>query len=255
MLGRDCVAERLVALPYGTALLSLALPGWYEGNQVRVERLPAGWDADAIWADVERIQADASLTHRRIAIVDPELVEPLTALAARAPGWEVARLVAMVRRHRADRPPPPATVDLLDAEDYEEVRRRQLATYEWARPPGIIDQMVAADAREDATHRVRRFGVRGDDGELVGFASLLRFGGAGEIDNVEVLEPFRGRGYGRAIVAAAADAAQAASCNPVFLVADADDERAVGLYTALGFEPEERYVEMTLPPGATSAGT
>jgi ribosomal protein S18 acetylase RimI-like enzyme len=255
MLSRDCVAERLVAVPYGTALLSLALPGWYEGNQVRVERLPAGWDAEAIWTDIERVHADAGLTHRRVAIVEPSLVEPLTALAARAPGWDVVRLVAMVRRHRADRPPQPAAVDVLDAEDYADIRRRQLAAYEWARPPGIVDQMLAADAREDASERVRRFGVRGEDGELVGFASLLRFGGAGEIDNVEVLEPFRGRGYGRAVVAATADAATAASCEPVFLVADADDERAVGLYTALGFEPEERYVEMTLAPGATSAGT
>ena len=255
MLSRDSVAERLVALPYGTALLSLALPGWYEGNQVRVERLPAGWDADRIWADVERIHADAGLEHRRIAIVEPELDEPLIERAEAATGWDVVRLVAMVRRGREDRAAPPFAVEVLDAGDYAAIRRRQLAAYDWAKPPGIADQMLAADAREDATGRVRRYGVRGEDGELVGFASLLRFAGTGEIDNVEVLEPFRGRGYGRAVVAATADAATAASCEPVFLVADADDERAVGLYTALGFEPEERYVEMTLAPGATSAGT
>jgi ribosomal protein S18 acetylase RimI-like enzyme len=251
MLARDCVAERLVALPYGTALLSLALPGWYEGNQVRVERLPAGWDAERIWADVERLHAGAQLDHRRLAIVEPALVEPLTALAGE--GWDVAHLVAMVRRSAADPPPPPFDVTRLDADEYDAIRRRQLAAHDWARAPGMTEQMLAADTREAATGRVTRFGVRGDDGEIAGFATLLRFGGAGEIDNVEVLEPFRGRGCGRAVVTAAAEAGAGAGCDPVFVVADAGDERAVGLYAALGFEEAGRYVEMTRPL-ATAGG-
>jgi ribosomal protein S18 acetylase RimI-like enzyme len=251
MLAQDVVAQRLVALPYGTALLSPALPAWYEGNHVRVERRPAGWTADAIFHDARQRLADAGLAHRRLIVVDRELHEPLAALAA-ADAWDVTWLVAMVLRGRADRPPPSVAVEQLDAETYALFRRRQLAAHDWAREPGVLDQILAADAREHATGRVRRFGVHDTDGTLAGMATLQRFGGAGEVDNVEVLEERRGRGLGRAVVAAVADAARAASCEPVFLVVDADDPVPMKLYEQLGFETVDRMLELTLRPAAAT---
>lgn len=246
MLAQDAVAERLVALPYGTALLSPALPDWYEGNQVRVERAAAGWEPEAIFEDAQHRLEQAGLAHRRILVAVPALAEPLAVLADGA-GWDVVSLVAMALPAGAALGPGPG-VEAIGAEAYAAFRRRQLAAYPWAQAPGVVDQLLAADHREETRGDARRFGVRGADGELAGMATLHRFAGAGEIDNVEVLAEHRGTGLGKALVLGVAAAAREADCDPLFLVADAQDPVARGLYERLGFVVVDGQLELTLRP-------
>jgi GNAT superfamily N-acetyltransferase len=81
----------------------------------------------------------------------------------------------------------------------------------------------------------RRFVVRAE-GRIAAWARLwVRAGGdEAQVEDVVVLAPHRGRGYGRAVVAAATRAALETSPSLLFIVADADDWPK-DLYERLGY--------------------
>jgi predicted GNAT family acetyltransferase len=60
--------------------------------------------------------------------------------------------------------------------------------------------------------------------------------GVAQIEDVETLEEFRGRGAARAVVLAAAAAARDVGAALVFLIAD-DEDWPKALYQRLGFDP------------------
>jgi predicted GNAT family acetyltransferase len=60
-----------------------------------------------------------------------------------------------------------------------------------------------------------------------------------QIEDVNTLEEFRGRGLASAVVLAAARRAEERGCDVVFLIAD-DDDWPKDLYARLGFEPVSR---------------
>jgi GNAT superfamily N-acetyltransferase len=74
------------------------------------------------------------------------------------------------------------------------------------------------------------------DGTAVAWALLWTHGGVAQVDEVACLAEHRGKGYGRAVVAAAVRAALAEDPALLFLVADVDDWPQE-LYARLGFEP------------------
>lgn len=95
------------------------------------------------------------------------------------------------------------------------------------------------------------------DGTRVGYLALcvgysLEFGGRdGFLDEFYLLPEARGRGTGRAALAAALDAARALGIRALHLEVGRDNERARQLYAALGFEARTRFTLMSrgLDPG------
>jgi len=59
------------------------------------------------------------------------------------------------------------------------------------------------------------------------------------VEDVVVLEPFRGRGLARALVCGAVEHLQMEGCDPIFVVAD-DKDTVKDLYSRLGFDEDRR---------------
>ena len=110
----------------------------------------------------------------------------------------------------------------------------------WA--PGRSRQTVAASVQASLN-----FGVYADDGEMVGAARVVTdFATFGWLCDVFVIDEHRGRGLGKALMAAVADHPELAGLQRIIL-ATSDAHQ---LYTRYGFElmaNPERWVERTRP--------
>ena len=82
--------------------------------------------------------------------------------------------------------------------------------------------------------------------ELVGFAQVVRSGGAAEITQVYVSPEHRGAGRGTAITRAAIEAA--GDVGDLWITAD-DEDRPKELYARLGFRPAWTSIEFLRAPG------
>jgi predicted GNAT family acetyltransferase len=69
--------------------------------------------------------------------------------------------------------------------------------------------------------------------------------GAAQIEDVNTLEPFRGRGLARQVVSFAAREALAGGADLVWLIAD-DNDWPKELYAKLGFRPVGTFWQFTL---------
>jgi GNAT superfamily N-acetyltransferase len=236
-------AARVVDAPWGHAYLSPAIERTYDRNLLWVVGDGDGLSAAALDAHADRLLGGAGMTHRRLLVepaADARLRPALTAL-----GYEAGTHLFQV--FAADRAPEPvAGVEVVEAsvddvlaatEDYlktdpdtpygrdPRTRAHLLEHYRGYGPAGADE---------------RRFVVReegdGGGGRVVAWARLwARVGGdEAQVEDVVVLAPYRGRGYGRAIVAAATRAALEASPSLLFIVADADDWPKA-LYERLGY--------------------
>ncbi|MFI7588166.1 ribosomal protein S18-alanine N-acetyltransferase [Spongisporangium articulatum] len=78
--------------------------------------------------------------------------------------------------------------------------------------------------------------AEGPDGELLGYAGLLRPGPEADVQTVAVLPAAQGRGVGKALLAELVSQAAAGGANTLMLEVRADNEPAVALYTGAGFE-------------------
>ncbi|HLV43813.1 MAG TPA: GNAT family N-acetyltransferase [Aggregatilineales bacterium] len=85
-------------------------------------------------------------------------------------------------------------------------------------------------------------------GEAVAYGQVGRWLGGGEISDVIVAEPLRGRGIGRALVARLIEVAREAGLPEVEIGAALSNEIALELYKSLGFE-ERRRVKLDLGEG------
>jgi ribosomal-protein-alanine acetyltransferase len=76
------------------------------------------------------------------------------------------------------------------------------------------------------------------DGVVVGYAGLLAPRGSGQADvqTIAVVEPARGQGLGRTLLASLLDEARRRDVNEVFLEVRADNAGAIRLYESFGFE-------------------
>jgi predicted GNAT family acetyltransferase len=96
---------------------------------------------------------------------------------------------------------------------------------------------------------VRYFAVR-TDGRVAAYCELFSRGGVGQIESVMTFREFRGRGFGKAVVARALAESMAAAHDLTFLLADAEDWPKE-LYRKLGFEEVGRVWDFIREP-ATS---
>jgi GNAT superfamily N-acetyltransferase len=222
------VCDEVARTTHGTALLTPSLPLVWQVNAIRVED-PAASPAE-LAAEADEVQA--AYGHRKLVVHDEPLGARLAPSFQRA-GWNVFRVLIMVRRRPPERELDPAA----GGEVSRQVGAAALAAFRREQPFGWQDeavrQLAEMDARYDRVLSARDFGAPPDDPACA--CRLYTYDGLGQVDEVGTVQARRRRGHARAAVAAAADAAEAAGCEHVFMVTDAADWPQ-HLYRTLGFD-------------------
>jgi ribosomal protein S18 acetylase RimI-like enzyme len=97
-----------------------------------------------------------------------------------------------------------------------------------------------------------RFFARRIDGAVVGMCELYLHDDVAQVEHVDTLEEFRGRGIASSIVLRAVSEARAAGADLVCIDADLDDW-PVDLYRRLGFDEIGRAWSFTKPTASAPA--
>jgi GNAT superfamily N-acetyltransferase len=222
------VCDEVAATAHGTALLTPSLPLVWQVNAIRVE--DRGADALDLMNEAEQVQR--GFGHRKLIVHDQQLGARLGKEFAKA-GWNVFRILIMLRRRPPDRPPDRGAA----TEVSKEVGAATLAKFRREQPFGWQDeavrQLAEMDARYDRVLGARDF-ASPPDAPACG-CRLYVHDGIAQVDEVGTVQAQRRRGYARAAVSAAADAAAAEGCGAVFMVTDAADWPQQ-LYRRLGFD-------------------
>jgi ribosomal protein S18 acetylase RimI-like enzyme len=222
------VCDEVVKTAHGTARLTPTLPLVWQVNAIRVED-PQARVADLI-SEADEVQA--AFGHRKLVMHDERLGKRLAPELAKA-GWNVFRILIMLRRRTADRRQEPGA----GGEVTRDVGAAALAAFRREQPFGWQDeavrQLAEMDDRYTRVLAARDFASPPDDPACA--CRLYTHDGLGQVDEVGTVEARRRRGHARAAVAAAADAASADGCERVFMVTDAADWPQE-LYRRLGFD-------------------
>jgi ribosomal protein S18 acetylase RimI-like enzyme len=238
-------AERAEPHPWGVALHDAAHPHTYVLNTLVIDRrLDAGTGADAVAAELDRLYG--GLGHRRV-MVDDDATGGRVADGLREHGYTAsAELVMVLDRagdggraregERAGASRRPLARECTEAELRAVERAFML---EEGRERDIADEVLDARATVCATRPGTRFFAAAHDGRDVASATLYSDGAVAQIEDVGVLPGARGHGLGRAVVAAAMDAAVSAPHELVFIVGDEGDWPK-DLYARMGFRPVGR---------------
>jgi GNAT superfamily N-acetyltransferase len=186
-------------------------------------------------AFADRTHGIAGVTHRRVWVDDPAAGERLSPAFA-AGGWEVQRLLVMVHHGEAEH-----DADTLSVGEIPERLLRPLRD-ELSRAYGYDEetrrQLLETQRQVAETLDVSFFGVR-SEGRIVSGCELYSRGGVAQIEDVVTAPAHRNKGYGRAVVRRAVEAARSGGHDLVFLLAEEDDWPK-DLYHRLGFEPIAR---------------
>jgi GNAT superfamily N-acetyltransferase len=238
-------ARRTIELPEGVVLLHDRLPTLHHLNAVMLDApLPYSLDAAAIARLADGCLGH--LTHRYVVLDDPA-AGARVAGELREAGWTIERIVFMSLRRAADRPPRQGVAREVQTGEIRAVEL-QMSREEWPYGDDSLPARVVAGMDALRTGTSARCFAAGENGELSAACTLFIDGGAALLDNVGTLTACRRRGLGRAVIAAAIDAARASGCNPILVPADADDwpQR---LYARMGFEPLGIQLSCTLTAG------
>ena len=221
-------AERLVAVPGGSAVLDDRYPSSYEHNQLFVT---APVRAHAALAEADRLLRERR--HRFVTVLEPDVAARL-APGIRAAGYREEGTVVMVLA----RAPEPAAPDSPRAERVPLEAIREADALAWDEryaglAAGVVRELferryTTAAACDLSTHVVHAGGA------VVAWCNLYRVGREAQVENVNTLPAWRRRGFARAVVLDAVAAAHEAGCGFVFLLADRDDWPR-GFYAGLGF--------------------
>jgi len=238
-------ADDVVPWRWGVTLFNRQFPDVYMLNFVRVEGTPPDLDFDELVAAADELHGHAGHDHRDIVIEDAGLGAAL-APEFRGSGWEVSTLLIMA--YRGGRIPPGTRPDIreLTPDELRDMRTHSLASGPSAKDPETIRQLIAKDALLVRAAGARFFGAM-VDGQTVCSADYYSDGATTQIESVLTLEPFRRRGFGRAVVAEAVRAALDSGHDFVFLVAD-DEDWPKDLYARMDFEPLGRFYDFLKTP-------
>ncbi|WCB92410.1 hypothetical protein DSM104299_01104 [Baekduia alba] len=227
---------RVVSAAWGQAFLAPEIERCYDRNLLWVVGDGDGLSAETLDAHAQRLLGGHGMTHRRMLVepaADARLRDGLVAL-----GYDAGAHLFMVHDGGAVEAPA-VTVEEVGVDLVQTANERYLLTdpdTDYGRDPMTREHLLAHHREYGSTGGAeRRFAVV-VAGAVAAWARLWRRGDEAQIEDVVCLAAFRGRGYGRAVVAAAARAALAEGASLLFIVAD-DEDWPKDLYGRLGFAP------------------
>ena len=224
----DAVADEHDVYPWGTFLSTPSLPDVWDVNFLRVERGRRG--AASLAREADELQAH--LFHRKVTV---ERVDEKLAKAFRGLGWSVEEHLVMALRREPDRLVDDSMVRQVSQRELDKVRGK-LNEEEYGGPE-LARRLTETKRRVSRAVRVRNLAaiVRG---RIAAYCELRSDGRTAQIEDVNTLEQYRGRGLGRALVQHALERAHR-SHDLVYLEALADDWPK-RLYGRLGFDVIDR---------------
>ena len=239
---QERTSTRIMPFPWGRVFFRDDLSERYYSNFVRIESPLAGVDVEDLVRETDR--ALAGLGHRQIQIDDDDDGARLASgLVERAYKTDHSALLAL--RRDPDRAGDLETVDELDHAAARpfllEVYRRELTGDDAALTERFVDfRRVVHEAANG------RFFAQLVDGRLAGLCELYLVDGVAQVEHVDTLEEFRGRGIARNVVLRAVHEARAAGADLVVIGADLEDW-PIELYRRLGFDEVGRTWVFTKP--------
>lgn len=238
------IAQRLERLRYGFACLDETLPLVYFANLLWVTAEPGEVSAAEIIADADRLLAP--LPHRWV-VVDREPLWRSLEDDFSAAGWGRQTHVFMIHNRRRDRLPERDAVREVSHDDIRAAEMRYLATQPWCTTEEPARQVLEHHLRLGRRLGERCFAVYDGD-DVCAFAKLRARDRIAQVEDVVVLEQYRGAGLGRLVTSAALGEGLRLDPDVLFIVAD-DEDWPKELYERLGFEPAGRTRMFTvLPP-------
>jgi GNAT superfamily N-acetyltransferase len=244
------LSSRVEPFAWGRAFLDERFPKRWDSNFLWVEAPLDRVAAEDLVAEADRVLGGAGLAHRRIYLDDDDEGARLRP-GFEALGWTAERLLWMAARREPEREGGGVAeeVDLATIRPaLEEINRRQ----PWgSEDPEAVRMLVDYRGHLAATIGARFFVVR-EAGAIASTCELYAVDGVAQVEDVNTLEEFRGRGYARAVVLGALRAAADAGCDLRFLIADEDDWPK-HLYASIGFDPILRSWVVGHAPAAVTA--
>ena len=229
-------STRVEPTAFGEAYLHEGFPQRYSSNLVWVARDLEGIEADALAADADRVLGEHGLAHRSIE-VDDDVNGRRLATTFLEMGWSAEALIRMVQR-RGPEPRPGADVLEVDFATARPTIEENVRAQPYAEDEEVVEQLT--DWRGVLEREAgARFFLGHADGRAVAVCESYAIGGVAQVEDVNTLEAYRGRGLASAIVLAAASSARARGADLVFLVA-AEDDWPKELYRRLGFDTVSR---------------
>jgi ribosomal protein S18 acetylase RimI-like enzyme len=232
-------------LPWGTAFLDLDHPVRYDSNHLWLDGAATGTSAEAIAGEADRIFGGAGLSHRKIIVVrEAEGVRLGLGFGER--GYQVARDVTMALQGEPEADVDTSAVEVVGFATVRPAIETATAREPYGTSGDVVRQLT--DYKGKLEREIGcRFYVARADGRVAAFCELYVIDGVAQVEDVNTLEEFRGRGLAKAVVTAAARDARDEGCDLVFLYADRDDWPQQ-MYAKLGFRPLGNSMEFTLEP-------
>ena len=230
-------AERHEPTRHGIGLFADSVPSVYDANYVSIEA--GGATAAELVEETER--AMERFHHRRLALEqhDDGAVAGLAAL-----GYDLSTHIVFAHTRAPDRRVDTSMVHEVDFERLVPVRTETTLAEPWG------DEEIAAQLNDAKRLIMRavptRFLAAIVDERIAAYCEIRSDGRTAQIEDVEAVPAYRGRGLGRAIVQHALDEA-ARGHDVVFLDALADDWPRE-LYVKLGFDAVDRRAILTRLP-------
>lgn len=230
--GADPVEGKVVqAVEVGVLHRNDRFPHLYGQNFLSVDPT-RHLSAEVLIAEADRLLADLPIRH--VLVTDAQAAARLRAGFLEA-GYREEVLVTMLLRRPPDREPRAAHLVELGAMELAPT----IDAHVRAGPlDGNVGREVSRLREEMGRHGVRFLAVL-VEGEPAGWCELRRNEAGGQVEDVVVLEPFRGRGLARALVGGAIARLREDGCGPIFVVAD-DTDTVKDLYRRLGFDDVRR---------------
>jgi ribosomal protein S18 acetylase RimI-like enzyme len=217
-------ADRVLATRHGTAILGDSIPDVYDHNYVSVEAPRVG--ASDLARDADEALADRR--HRRVIVEDGT---PGLAADFAGEGYVLSTHLVLAHTREPDRTVATSSIREVTLADLLPGRTEATLREPWGTAE-LAEQLNEAK-RRIARAVPTRFFAAVADGEIAGWCELRVGDEAAQIEDVEVLQEFRGRGLGRAVVQHALEQGLRER-SLVFLEALADDWPRE-LYAKLGF--------------------
>jgi ribosomal protein S18 acetylase RimI-like enzyme len=240
---QERTSTRVEPFRWGSALYNDDIPERYYSNFVRVERSLAGVEVESLVQETDR--ALAGLRHRQIH-VDDERDGVRIALGLVGLGYTGDHSAIMALRRAPDRPPD---LDAVAELEYVEARPFLVEVYRRELPhekAEVIEKF--ADLRRVVQRAVDgRFFVQRIDGRVAGLCELYLVDGLAQVEHVDTMEEFRGRGVARNVVLRAVHEGRTAGADLTIISADLDDW-PIELYRRLGFDEIGRTWAFTRAP-------